>query len=153
MAEPTRFARIYAAQATLLLAGAALVQLIATSAAFLEQASVVFMFTMQLAALFSGYNVLVSTMTPAGAVVADCSFLRWAVQAQYNAVFRHNADYDADDMACEQSNTCETDILHHYRYAHPAYGGSMACLLLIYALVALAQLPLLYHRQWQRVLA
>ena len=136
--------------------GQSLVQLLAVAATFLEQATVSFMFVTQFMSAFSGYNVLISTMSPGEKVLSCLDFMRWGTQAQYDAAFRDNAHYYEDDLECDDDadlGDCRVDILHYYRYHEPRFWSSFGYLILFFALYATAQLPVLRYRTWATVLA
>ena len=76
--------------AQVVLTAQALVQLVATAATFVEQASVGFLLLAQVMSAFSGYNVLISTMSRVEVSLTYLDFMRWGTQAQYLAAFRDN---------------------------------------------------------------
>ncbi|KAH8053653.1 ATPase [Aureococcus anophagefferens] len=121
-AVPLKFAQV-------VLTAQAPVQLVATAATFVEQASVGFLLLAQVMSAFSGYNVLISTMSRVEVSLTYLDFMRWGTQAQYLAAFR--------------DNLC---------YHDPRFWEALGYLFLSFAFYAGAQLPVLRYRTWATVL-
>ena len=128
-------------------------QLLASCFSFIEQASIAYTFVSAYLALFSGYNVLLTSLPVIGKVASYLSFVRWALQCEFIILFEDNYLISNDLSGVPQDGAfTQESILKIYSFDQQTYAQALACLIASALLILLATLPVLYFREWTKVI-